>query len=184
MRSAFIGLGHLGRHLAMGLVRGGFDVAVHDLDRAAASSHVAGGARFAQSPGEAAEGCDALITCLPTPQASAAVLSAALPSMPDGATWIEMSTLDEPILETLARTAGRAGVDTLACPVTGGVHKAAAGDITVLAGGPVAAFERHRPALEAMGGKVLYLGGLEQAAVTKVVTNMLAFITSSPRARR
>jgi 3-hydroxyisobutyrate dehydrogenase-like beta-hydroxyacid dehydrogenase len=56
------------------------------------------------------------------------------------------------------------------------VHRAEAGEITVLVGGPRPVFLAHQPALEAMGGRVIYLGGIEQAAVTKVVTNMLAFI--------
>ena len=78
--------------------------------------------------------------------------------------------------EALAARAAMLGVATLACPVTGGVHRAEAGDITVLVGGAQQVFELHRPALEAMGGRVIHLGGIEQAAVTKVVTNMLAFI--------
>jgi len=65
---------------------------------------------------------------------------------------------------------------TLACPVTGGVHRAETGDITVLVGGAREIADLHEPALRAMGGRVIYLGGIEQAAVTKVVTNMLAFI--------
>ena len=60
--------------------------------------------------------------------------------------------------------------------MTGGVHRAAAGDITVLVGGPQQLFDAHAAALRAMGGRVIHLGGIEQAAVTKVVTNMLAFI--------
>jgi 3-hydroxyisobutyrate dehydrogenase len=96
--------------------------------------------------------------------------------MRPGAAWIEMSTNDFPATAALAERAARSGVETLACPVTGGVHRAEAGDITILVGGPEAVFERHRPALAAMGGRVIHLGGLEQASVTKVVTNMLAFI--------
>ena len=119
---------------------------------------------------------DALITCLPSPKASAAVLDAALPAMRPGADWIEMSTNDFPVIERLAEKALASGVETLACPVTGGVHRAEAGDIALLVGGPRAVFERHEGALRAMGGEVIHLGGLEQAAVTKVVTNMLAFI--------
>ncbi len=61
-------------------------------------------------------------------------------------------------------------------PVTGGVHRAAAGEITVLAGGDKALFEAHRPALEAMGGEIFHMGPLGSAAVIKVITNMLAFI--------
>jgi 3-hydroxyisobutyrate dehydrogenase len=104
------------------------------------------------------------------------VLEAALPAMRAGSCWIEMSTNDSPTTTALADRARAQGVETLACPVTGGVHRAEAGDITILVGGPRAAYERHAAALSAMGGKVIHVGGLEQAAVTKVVTNMLAFI--------
>jgi 3-hydroxyisobutyrate dehydrogenase len=87
-----------------------------------------------------------------------------------------MSTNDFVEVERIAARAGGVGVSTLVCPVTGGVHRAEAGDITVLAGGPQQIFSMHEPALKAMGGRVIFLGGIEQAAVTKVVTNMLAFI--------
>ncbi len=176
MRYGFIGLGNLGKHLAANLARGGFDLTVHDLNRPAAQGALAAGAKWAGSVGELARSVDALITCLPSPQASAAVMEAALPVMPAGATWIEMSTNDFAEIEALAARAEKRGIATLACPVTGGVHRAEAGDITVLVGGAQQVFERHRPALAALGGKVIHLGGIEQAAVTKVVTNMLAFI--------
>jgi 3-hydroxyisobutyrate dehydrogenase len=89
---------------------------------------------------------------------------------------MEMSTNDFAEVEAWAERLQAAGIATLACPVTGGVHRAEAGAITVLVGGAQAVFDTHRPALEAMGGRVIHLGGIEQAAVTKVVTNMLAFI--------
>jgi len=176
LRYGFIGLGNLGRHLAANLARRGFDLSVFDLDRKAAELALAAGARWTPSVAELATGCDGLITCLPSPKASAAVMDLALPAMRSGSTWIEMSTNDFAEIESLAARAHARGVGCLACPVTGGVHRAEAGAITVLVGGDRADFERHRPALEAMGGKVIYLGGVEQAAVTKVVTNMLAFI--------
>jgi 3-hydroxyisobutyrate dehydrogenase len=176
LRYGFIGLGFLGKHLATNLARGGFDVSVHDLTRASADSVIAAGARWADSVAALAPLCDGLITCLPSPAASARVLGQAIPLLPSGSTWIEMSTNDFAEIEALATQAAERGIATLACPVTGGVHRAEAGDITVLVGGKQQEFERHRAALEAMGGKVIHLGGIEQAAVTKVVTNMLAFI--------
>ncbi|MFI4889674.1 MAG: NAD(P)-dependent oxidoreductase [Steroidobacterales bacterium] len=176
MRYGFIGLGNLGKHLAANLARGGFDVTVHDLDRAAAALALAAGAKWAASVPELARSCDALITCLPSPKATAMVMEQALPAMHAASTWIEMSTNDFAEVEALAARASAKGIDTLACPVTGGVHKAQAGAITVLVGGPKEIFEKHEAALHAMGGKVIHLGGIEQAAVTKVVTNMLAFI--------
>ena len=176
MRYGFVGLGHLGKHLAANLARRGFEVEVYDLCRAAADMPIAAGAHWADSIPLLAANSDALITCLPTPAASVAVLGAALPVMPSGSTWIEMSTNDFVEVEKLAAQAAARGIATLVCPVTGGVHRAAAGDITVLVGGAQATFVLHEAALRAMGGRVIHLGGIEQAAVTKVVTNMLAFI--------
>jgi 3-hydroxyisobutyrate dehydrogenase len=176
LRYGFVGLGYLGRHLATNLVRGGFEVGVHDLNRSAADLPIAAGAHWVDSVPALAAGCDALITCLPSPAASAAVLTAALPGMAHGTTWIEMSTNDYAEIDQLSARAEAQGVATLVCPVTGGVHRAAAGDITVLVGGPQHIFAAHAPALYAMGGRVIHLGGTLQAAVTKVVTNMLAFI--------
>jgi 3-hydroxyisobutyrate dehydrogenase len=176
LRYGFIGLGNLGKHLAINLARGGFDVGVYDLQRSAADAVLAAGAHWMDSILELAKVSDCLITCLPSPAATAAVLESALPALRGGSTWIEMSTNDFAEVEALAERAAERGIVTLACPVTGGVHRAATGDITVLVGGAKKVFELHRPALAAMGGRVIHLGGIEQAAVTKVVTNMLAFI--------
>jgi 3-hydroxyisobutyrate dehydrogenase len=176
LRYGFVGLGNLGRHLAVNLCRGGFAVAVHDLQRDSAYTALAAGARWADSIADLARTSDCLITCLPSPAATAAVLNQALPALSRGGTWIEMSTNDFAEVETLAARAQALGIATLACPVTGGVHRAVAGDITVLVGGAQSVYGLHEAALKAMGGRVIHLGGIEQAAVTKVVTNMLAFI--------
>jgi 3-hydroxyisobutyrate dehydrogenase len=176
LRYGFIGLGNLGKHLAINLARGGFEVGVYDLNRGSAEEVLAAGAVWADSIPQLARNSEGLITCLPSPAATAAVMDLALPALPRGSTWIEMSTNDFAEVETLAARALEHGITTLACPVTGGVHRAQSGDITVLVGGSAPVFELHRAALEAMGGRVIHLGGIEQAAVTKVVTNMLAFI--------
>jgi 3-hydroxyisobutyrate dehydrogenase len=176
LRYGFVGLGNLGKHLAVNLARGGFDVGVNDLHRSAADAVLAAGAHWVESIPALAESCDCLITCLPSPAATAAVMDLALPALRRGSTWIEMSTNDFAAIEALAARARELGIATLACPVTGGVHRAAAGDITVLVGGAQTVFAMHEPALRTMGGRVIHMGGIEQAAVTKVVTNMLAFI--------
>ncbi|HKY95976.1 MAG TPA: NAD(P)-dependent oxidoreductase [Kiloniellales bacterium] len=179
MRIGFIGLGHLGRHLAMSLVKGGFDVTVHDLNRAAAAKHIAAGAKWAESPAALARQVDSLFTCLPSPKATDKVLAGpdgVLEGLAPGGTWIENSTNDQAEILRLAGLCEAKGVQVLEAPVTGGVHRAAEGEITVLVGGEVAVFEKHRAALEAIGGEVLHMGPLGSAAVIKVITNMLAFI--------
>jgi 3-hydroxyisobutyrate dehydrogenase len=176
MRYGYIGLGNLGGHLAGSLARAGFPLVVHDRERALGHRIEALGAAWAASPAEVAAASDAVITCLPSPAVSEAVLAEILPRMKPGSTWIEMSTLGRDEIQRLAGKAAEVGVETLESPVTGGVHLAARGEITVLAGGPEALVARHRPALEAMGGRIFHMGPLGSAAVIKVITNMLAFI--------
>ena len=175
----FIGLGHLGGYLATNLVRKGFAVTVFDLDMTARDKLAAAGARATDSVAEAAKGKDGLITCLPSPKATRQVLEGAegaLANMDAGACWIEMSTNHPKEIIELGALAAKDGVHTLEAPVTGGVHRAATGDITVLAGGPEDLFKSHFAALSAMGDPVLHIGELGKASSMKVVTNMLAFL--------
>jgi 3-hydroxyisobutyrate dehydrogenase len=87
-----------------------------------------------------------------------------------------MSTLGRDDIQRLARIAESGGLSVLECPVTGGVHLAAQGKITLLAGGDKDLLARHEPAIRAMGGKLFHMGPLGSAAIIKVITNMLAFI--------
>jgi 3-hydroxyisobutyrate dehydrogenase len=165
--------------LAASLCREGFDVTVHDLNRQAADRHIALGAKWAASPAEAAGNADAVITCLPSPKASDAVVNGergVFSALKRGGTWIEMSTTDQNEIARIAKLAAAKGIDVLEAPVTGGVHRAAAGEISVLVGGDKKVFNAHRAALEAMGGEIFHMGPLGSAAVIKVITNMLAFI--------
>ena len=179
MRIGFIGVGNLGAHLAGSLLRSGFPVTVHDLNREAAAGLLESGAAWATSPEEVAAQSDTVITCLPSPGAVAAAVCGPhgiLVGLRPGGTWIDMSTNDPHELQRLAALAAKREVDCLESPVTGGVHRAAAGQITVLVGGDKEVFEKHLPVFEAMGGQVFYIGPLGKASVIKVITNMLAFI--------
>jgi 3-hydroxyisobutyrate dehydrogenase len=178
-RFGFVGVGNLGAHLAASLLRAGFSVAVNDLRRESAERLLGLGATWAASPEAAAAQADSVITCLPSPAAvDAAVAGEAgvLRGLRPGGTWVDMSTNDFHEIKRLAALAAERGIACLEAPVTGGVHKAASGEITVLVGGEGAVFEAHRPAFEAMGGQVFYMGPLGSASVIKVITNMLAFI--------
>jgi 3-hydroxyisobutyrate dehydrogenase len=176
MRYGYIGLGHIGGHLAMRLIRGGFAVTVFDLDRTLAERHLKAGSAWANSPEELAASVDHVFTCLPSPRTSETVLVQLVKGLKPGATWIENSTLGRDDIVRLAGIAAAKGVRTLEAPVTGGVHLAARGEITVLAGGDANLFDLHKPALQAMGSKLFHMGPLGSAAIIKVITNMLAFI--------
>ena len=179
VRLGFVGLGNLGRHLAANLVAAGFPLTVHDRDEAAARPLLDAGAAWASSPRSVAEASDSVFTCLPSPQAVADVLTGdqgLLEGLRAGCTWIDSSTNDPRELQRLAALAEGAGVHCLEAPVTGGVHLAASGRITVLVGGEEEIYSAHLPTFEAIGAKVFYIGPLGSASVIKVITNMLAFI--------
>ena len=75
----------------------------------------------------------------------------------------------------MATRAAEAGIGTIEAPVTGGVHRAERGEITVLVGASAEEFDRHKAALEAFGGQIFHLGDVGSASILKVITNMLAF---------
>ena len=179
MNVGFVGLGNLGNYLAASLVRAGHPVTITDLDRASGDKLVAAGARWADSAKAVAEASDVVFTCLPSPRVIDIVVTGPdgiFGGLRQGGTWIDMSTNDRDETMRLGAMAVERGFNMLECPVTGGVHKAAEGDITVLVGGDEAVFEKHRHLLEAVGNPILYMGPLGSAAVIKVITNMLAFI--------
>ena len=179
MRIGFIGLGNVGGKLAGSLLRNGFALSVRDLDEAAARPFLERGAGWAETPRALAEASDLVITCLPSPAASAKVMEVGegvLAGLAPGALWLEMSTTDEAEVKRLAAKVEARGAAALECPVSGGCHRAASGNISIFAGGTRAAFERALPALTVMGRRVLHTGPLGTASVLKVVTNYLAFV--------
>jgi 3-hydroxyisobutyrate dehydrogenase len=176
MRYGYIGLGNLGGHIAMNLVRKGYNVTVFDLDHKLGQRHIDAGAKWAATPAELAAQVDHVITCLPSPVVSEKVLTEILTTLKAGGTWIENSTNGRDEMLRLAGMAEAKGIKVLEAPVTGGVHLAARGEITVLVGGDKVLFEQHEAALKAFGNRIFHMGPLGAAAIIKVITNMLAFI--------
>ena len=177
MRIGFIGLGNVGGKLAGSLLRNGFDLTVRDLDREVARPFLDAGAHWGESPARMMEAADAVITCLPTPAASAAVLEAEdglLAAMGEGRIWMEMSTTDEAEVRRLGEKVSALGGEPVDCPVSGGCHRADTGNISIFAGCERSTFERILPLLTAMGRRILHTGPLGSASILKVVTNYLA----------
>lgn len=176
MHYGYIGLGNLGANCAACLLKAGFQVTVHDLNKSLADRLIAAGATWAESAEDVAASVDHVITCLPSPAVSEKVLRQILPVMKPGASWIEMSTLGRDDVLALSEVAAEHGVRMLELPVTGGVHLAAQGKITMLPGGDKDLVDLHWKAFEAMGDKIFHMGPLGSSSIIKVITNMLAFI--------
>ena len=174
MKVGFIGLGNVGSKLSGSLLRNGTDLTVHDLNAELVAEFVEKGAKAAESPAQLMRDCDAVITCLPSPAASDAVMQEMLPEVGSGKTWMEMSTTDEAEAKRLGAEVIKRGGAAVDCPVSGGCHRAASGNISIFAGCDRETFERILPFLTTMGRRVLHTGDLGSASVLKVLTNYLA----------
>ena len=174
MKVGFIGLGNVGGKLSGSLLRNGVDLTVHDLNSDLVDTFVAKGAKRGQSPAQLMRDCDAVITCLPSPAASDAVMQEMLPEVGPGKIWMEMSTTDEAEAKRLGAMVIERGGAAVDCPVSGGCHRADTGNIAIFAGCDRATFDRILPFLKTMGRRILHTGELGSASVLKVVTNFLA----------
>jgi 3-hydroxyisobutyrate dehydrogenase len=178
-RIGFIGLGNVGASLAGNLLNHGFDLTVLDLDAQRVAAFVAKGAKGARTPGEIASQADIIITCLPSPAATAHVMEAedgVLQRLAPGKIWLEMSTTDESEVKRLAPLVEAKGAAMMDCPVSGGCHRAATGNISIFAGGSRETFERVLPVLAVLGHQILHTGPLGSASVLKVMTNYLCTV--------
>ncbi|MGB5871900.1 MAG: NAD(P)-dependent oxidoreductase, partial [Albidovulum sp.] len=128
-------------------------------------------------PKELAEKCDIVITCLPSPAACSEVMEAAdgvIAGLSAGKIWAEMSTTDESEVKRIAELVRATGAAPVECPVSGGCHRAATGNISIFAGCDRDTFERMLPMLTTLGRRVLHTGPIGTASVLKVMTNYLA----------
>ena len=174
MKVGFIGLGNVGAKLSGSLLRNGVDLTIHDLDEARVSDFVTRGAIRGNSPADLMENCDIVITCLPSPTISAAVVDQMLPHVREGKIWLEMSTTDEAEVKRLGNMVIERGGAAVDCPVSGGCHRADTGNISIFAGCDRATFEAVLPFLTIMGRRILHTGDLGSASILKVITNFLA----------
>src|SRR5210317_1477290 len=179
MKIGFIGLGNVGGKLAGSLLRGGFDLTVRDLNAALVQSFVDRGATSAASPKEMAEKVDLIITCLPSPTVCSTVMESEdgiIGGLSEGNIWLEMSTTDASEVIRLANIVEAKNATAMDCPVSGGCHRAATGNISIFAGGERETFERVLPILTTMGRRILHTGPIGSASVLKVLTNYLCTV--------
>ena len=181
MKVGFVGLGNVGGQLAASLLRNGVDLMVRDLNKDIAQPLLYQGAGWAESPKDMGEQCQVVITCLPSPAASAAVLEADdgilagfAASGGEGKIWAEMSTTIEAEVKRIGEKVKAVGAEPVDCPVSGGCHRAGTGNISIFAGCTRPTFETMLPLLTKMGRRILHTGELGTASILKVVTNYLA----------
>src|SRR5215210_5599290 len=187
MRVGFIGLGIMGSRQAANLVRAGHELRVFNRTRETAerwaSEHAA---EVADTPRAAAEGADAVITMVVDgPQVEAMLLGedGAVPGAPDGALFVDCSTIAPEDARRLGATLRERGHGFVDAPVTGSAPKAQDGTLTIMAGGATEDMERARPLLEAMGKLIVHTGDVGQGQAVKVISNSVTAVNCATLAQ-
>ena len=179
MRIGFIGLGNIGALLAGNLLRHDSNVTVLDLEPGRVQHLMSCGAKAAANPQELTSAVDMVITCLPSPAACREVMEGpvgVIAGLSPGKIWLEMSTTDQAEVRRLGALVQAHGGFAMDCPVSGGCHRAATGNISIFAGGERATFERVLPVLAILGQRILHTGPLGSASALKVLTNYLCTV--------
>ena len=177
MAIGFIGTGNIGNPMARNLIKAGHQLVVHDVREAAAANLVELGARWAESPRAVAEQCSVLFASLPgPPEVERVVLGpeGILEGAQPGTVLFDLSSNAPPVIRAIAATARDRGVTVLDAPVSGGVGGAEKGTLAVMVGGDRAAFDTHRPLLEAIGENLFYLGDVGAGSTVKLMNNLIA----------
>src|SRR5262249_27579016 len=177
----FIGLGNMGGPMALNLIKAGHGLTVYDLRRAVAEPHLAAGARWADTPAAVAAESEAVFTSLPGPKGGEEVGlgGGGVRRQPArGAVYADLSTNSPTVIRRIAAAFKAKDIAVLDAPVSGGILGARDATLAVMVGGDHEAFEKIKPALDAIGDKVSYIGENGAGAVAKLVHNMIALCST------
>lgn len=168
MKVGFIGLGNMGKPMALNLMAAGHEVNGFDTAPVEAEGlHILSTAR------EAATGADVVITMLPNGAILRSVAETVLPAMSAGAVFLDCSTVDVDSARAVAAMAEEANVIPLDAPVSGGIGGASAGTLTFMVGGSEAGFEKAKPLFDIMGQKAVHCGPSGNGQAAKICNNMI-----------
>ena len=175
----FIGIGTMGREMALNLAKAGHRVTTYDVRREAADGLAGAGIRAAASIAEAAAGADVVITMLPdTPDVEAVVYGdgGLLAHPPQGRLVIDMSTIAPDAVRRMHAALARAGVAFVDAPVSGGPLGAKNATLSIMAGGDAAAFEKARPFFAGMGTTITHVGESGAGQTVKLCNQLICGI--------
>jgi 2-hydroxy-3-oxopropionate reductase len=180
MTVGFIGLGIMGRPMALNLLRAGYPLVVHNRSRTAVEALESEGASAASAPRNVASRCDVVITMLPdSPEVESVYLGedGVIAGARADHLLIDMSSIAPAVAVAVSEAASAVGAQALDAPVSGGDVGAREGTLSIMVGGPEEAFERARPLFEVLGKTVVHLGGPGAGQTAKACNQILVAVT-------
>ena len=172
----FIGLGRMGLPMSYNLLRAGYDLTVHNRSQDKVRQIADAGATAATSATAVAATCDIVLACLPDVATCEAVLlgsDGVLANARPGQIIVDHSTVGAATSQACAAAAESRGAMFLDAPISGGTERAADGTLTIMVGGPQAAYEAALPAFDIMGAVVRHVGPTGSGTAAKLVNQLL-----------
>lgn len=179
MKIGFIGLGVMGKPMAKNLLKAGYPLTVWNRTRSKMRELVDLGAKPADSPKEAAEKSDAVITMVTdSPDLEEVALGSlgVIEGVRPGMVFIDMSTISPQVTRRVANSMSERGVKMLDAPVSGGDVGAKKGTLSIMVGGPKEAFEECLPIFKTLGKRVTYMGGSGMGQTTKLCNQVICVL--------
>ncbi len=179
-RIAFIGVGNMGGPMSTNLAKAQHQVRAFDLSDKALKAAEDGGATAANSVADAVKDAEIVITMLPAGAHVREVYmgpAGIFENAPKGCLFIDSSTIDGATTREVIAAAKVAGFEMVDAPVSGGTGGAAAGTLTFMVGGEQNAFNRGRPAFDAMGKTIVHCGDAGAGQAVKACNNMMLAIS-------
>ncbi|GLT21944.1 2-hydroxy-3-oxopropionate reductase [Zoogloea oryzae] len=180
MKIGFVGLGIMGRPMALNILKGGFDLTVWARRAESMAPLLEAGAKGAASPADVAANCDIVVSMVSdAPDVEAVALGAGgvAEGAKPGLIYIDMSTIAPAAAQSIAARLAEKGVTMLDAPVSGGEVGAINAGLTIMVGGEEAAFEKAKAVLACMGKSVNLIGGSGAGQVTKACNQILTGVT-------
>jgi len=176
MKIGFIGLGVMGKNMAINLIKKGYKLKVSDLNKDAVNELKEMGAEEGQNAAEIAGGSDIIFTSLPNSQIVEGVVmgkGGILEGAKEGTIYIDLSSITPKTIQNIAKKASEKGVKVLDAPVSGGLAGAQKGTLTIMVGGDEETFNKALPVLNCIGTKVSHIGEVGSGDTIKLVNNLL-----------
>ena len=168
MKIGFIGLGNMGKPMALNLLKDGHEVIGFDTVPTNLE-----GITMATSAADAAIGVDFVITMLPNGEILQSVADKVLKTMTKGAALLDCSTVDVVSTRSVARWAEAKGIVPIDAPVSGGIGGASDGTLTFMVGGSEEGFTKAKPLFDVMGQKAVHCGPSGNGQAAKICNNMI-----------
>jgi 3-hydroxyisobutyrate dehydrogenase-like beta-hydroxyacid dehydrogenase len=176
MQIGFIGLGHMGKPMALNLVKAGHEVFVHSRSRGPIEALVAAGAKEASSPADLASKVEFLGTCLLNPEQCLRIYlgeNGVAASKNNGLLCADFATVDPATSRRIGGELAKSGIGYMDAPISGGPKGAAAATLSIITGGSKGDFDRARPLFEVLGKSIHHMGPLGAGVSTKLCNNMI-----------